>query len=308
VLEKPDARQMFKGARHLRIGYPCVNRSIGCTAGSKFRIANYSEERLRSAVAGNLRCLSRMLEFNAANGLLFFRVGSGIVPFASHPICRLRWSDEFAMEFAEAGRFAKDKGMRITMHQAQFILLNSPDRGIVERSVAELEYHCRVLDLMGLDQSAKVQIHIGGAYGDRQAALARFAEECGRLSRRVRARLAIENDHRLFALRDCLAVSARCGVPVIFDVFHHACLNNGESVREALELACGTWKGGDGLPMVDYSEQQPGKKTGSHAEHIDLAKFRRFLEDATGLDFDVMLEIKDKEGSALQAVKLIKTS
>lgn len=290
----------------MRIGYPCVNRSIGCTASSKFRLANYSEGRLREAVAGNIGCLVRMLRFNSSNGLLLFRIGSEIVPFASHPVCKLRWFEEFAGDFADAGEIVRSNGMRVSMHPDQFILLNSPHRDIVERSLAELEYHCKVLDLMGADQSAKVQIHLGGLYGDREGALARFIDEYRRLPSSVKKRLAIENDHRLFSLKDCLEVSGRCCVPVIFDTFHHSCLNNGENLRKALEAAFGTWRAQDGLPMVDYSEQQPGKPKGSHAEHISLDRFKRFMEEARGLEFDVMLEIKDKEKSALEVAREIR--
>jgi UV DNA damage endonuclease len=53
--------------------------------------------------------------------------------------------------------------------------------------------------------------------------------------------------------------------------------------------------------MVDYSSQEKGERAGRHAEHIDLRHFARFIAATAGMDFDVMLEIKDKEKSALRA-------
>ena len=192
--------------------------------------------------------------------------------------------------------------MRISMHPDQFVLLNALDREIVESSIRELEYHCRVLDLMGLSAAAKVQIHVGGVYGDKPASIARFVERYRKLPVAVRRRLVIENDDRCYTVADCLEVRRRTGVPVLFDVFHHKVNCSGESVHAALAACAKTWRKRDGILMVDYSSQEPGERKGRHAEHIDLADFRRFLKAARGIDCDVMLEIKDKEQSALAAI------
>ncbi|MCL5743384.1 MAG: hypothetical protein M1541_05565, partial [Acidobacteria bacterium] len=132
--------------------------------------------------------------------------------------------------------------------------------------------------------------------------LERFAQRYRALPGNIRRRLVIENDDRLFPLRDCLEISRDTGVPVVFDAFHHAILNRGEPLREALTGSLGTWSKQDGCAIVDYSSQEQGKRPGAHASTIDPADFRRFLRAAQGLDFDVMLEIKDKEASALKAL------
>ncbi len=290
----------------MKIGYPCINRSIGCTSNSTFRLASYSEGRLLETLGRNLGCLEKILRYNAGNGILFFRISSDIVPFASHPVCKTDWAGEFKDEFEGLGSIIKESGMRISMHPDQFTLLNSPSEDITARSVAELEYHCAVLDAMGLDESAKVQIHMGGVYGDKESAIARFVERYQKLGKAVRERLVVENDHRLFSLSDCMRANDETGVPVLFDSFHHECLNSGEPVRDALMRAQGTWSKKDGLLMCDYSSQKRGAAFGTHAEHIDIQHFAAFLKQARGLDFDVMLEIKDKEKSALKALKTLK--
>ncbi len=85
-------------------------------------------------------------------------------------------------------------------------------------------------------------------------------------------------------------------------MFHHEINNSGETITEAFELFTKTWKQNDGLPMVDYSSQQSGKRQGKHAETLDLGQFRNFLESTKPYDYDLMLEIKDKEQSALKAM------
>ncbi len=288
----------------MRIGYPCINRSIGCTSGSTFRLKSYTDERLVATVAQNLDCLHRILEFNLDHSILFFRISSDTVPFASHPVCRFDWESYFQPRLKQIGAFADASGMRITMHPDQFVLLNSPDKGVHERSIRELEYHCRLIDLMGLDPSSKVQIHVGGAYGDRSASIKRFIRRFKELDPFISRRIVIENDERLFGLEDCLSVYQEVGVPVVIDTLHHALFNSGEPLVSAVRRAAGTWANGDGLPIVDFSLQDEGGKKGRHALTIVSSDFRTFLLQTRSFDFDVMLEIKDKEKSAIEAIRI----
>ena len=158
---------------------------------------------------------------------------------------------------------------------------------------------------MGLDAANKIQIHVGGVYGDRAASMKRFAARFRKLPARVKRRLVVENDERSYGLADCLSVHAATGVPVVFDTLHHAANNRGEDLREALMAAGATWRETDGLPMVDYSSQKTDGRPGAHAHVLDTGDFRSFLAAARGLDLDVMLEVKDKERSALTALSIM---
>ena len=290
----------------MKIGYPCINRGIGCTANSTFRLASYSEERLIQKVDNNLGCLFKILQYNVQHGYYFFRISSDLVPFASHPVCTFDWASHFGGKFREVGEFIKEHNIRISMHPDQFVLINALKDDIVERSIRELKYHCTLLDEMGLNQTAKIQIHVGGVYGDKRSAINRFIERYNSLSKSLKSRLVIENDDRSYSLKDCLSVHEKTGIPIIFDAFHHQCLNNGETLRHGLELSVKTWKKSDGIPMVDFSSQQRGQRSGSHAKTLNIATFKKFLHVAKGLDFDLMLEIKDKEASASKALKILK--
>ena len=287
----------------MKIGYPCINRSIGCTGGRTFRLKSYSPERLIETVQNNLDCLLRILAFNAKHQIFFFRITSDLIPFASHPICTFPWQKHFARQFQEIGKTIKTQQMRISMHPDPFTLINSMDPQLVARGVKELAYHCDVLDSMGLDGSAKIQIHIGGAYGDKQGSLKRFVKAYSQLEKRIKRRLVIENDDRSFTLQDCLWVHGETGIPVLFDVLHHQVNGSGQTGPEALRKIFPTWQKRDGIPMVDFSQQKKGERKGVHAESLTPRVFQRFLEETTPHDFDVMLEIKDKEKSALKAIQ-----
>jgi UV DNA damage endonuclease len=288
----------------MRIGYPCINRSIGCTASRTFRLASYTEERMRDTVNKNLACLEKILSYNAMHGMLFFRITSDLVPFASHPVCTFPWQEEFAGMFEKIGEYIRRYGFRISMHPDQFVLLNAPDKGVLQRSIDDLVYQVQVLDLMGLDPSAKVQVHVGGVYGDKPAGIDRFVKQYDLLDTAIRNRLVIENDERLYSLSDCLAIHGRTGIPVIADAFHHSLLNNREQFTSLLDPIRKTWNVKDGIPMIDYSSQEPGKRVGAHAGHIVAEDFLQFLKETLPADFDIMLEIKDKEKSALAALAL----
>jgi UV DNA damage endonuclease len=158
----------------MRIGYPCINRSIGCRSDRKFRLVSFHEERFFATIASNLSCLGEILEWNLSHDILFFRVSSDIIPFASHQVCKFPWQKHFTDELALIGRYISESGTRISMHPDQFIVINSPDEKIVSRSIDELAYHATLLDLMELDYTAKIQLHVGGLYGNPRESIARF--------------------------------------------------------------------------------------------------------------------------------------
>jgi UV DNA damage endonuclease len=288
----------------MKIGYPCMNLTVDCQGTKTFRVKSYSEKKIIETVENNLKCLIEILKFNVKHDLYFFRISSDLVPFASHPVCGFKWEKHFADELTYIGDLIRQNEIRISMHPDQFTLINSPDRKIYERSVSELLYHSKVLDCMGLDLSAKIQIHIGGVYSDKNKSMERFVMRYEKLDTRIRSRLVIENDDRLYSLRDCVCIFKETGIPILFDVFHHEILNSGETLEEAFKLFVRTWRMNDGIPMVDYSSQENGQRIGTHARSIDIGKFRKFMNDTRAFDFDIMLEIKDKERSAIEAVKV----
>ena len=291
----------------MKIGYPCINTSINCTSNSGFRLKNYSKGNLKKKIENNLNCLEKTLRFNVEKNLLFFRIGSGLIPFASHEICQFNWLKEFRPRFKKIGNYIKKNKVRISMHPDQFIVLNAQKKEIKERSIKEIEYHCLVLEAMGLDQKAKVQIHVGGVYNEKEKSMERFIKNYLGLKNEIKKRLVLENDHLSYNLKDCLFLNKKTGIPIVFDVYHHQCLNNKETINQAIKQAAQTWQSKDGILMIDYSEKKPGKRKGVHAEKINLKKFKVFLEQTENIDFDIMLELKDKEKTALKAVQFLKT-
>lgn len=289
----------------MKVGYPCINNSLNCVGDRTFRLKSYSEAKLKATVDNNLSCLEQIIRYNIKHNILFFRITSDLIPFASHPVCKFDWPKYFSKQFSKIGKLIRSNEIRISMHPDQFIVLNSKDPDVVARSIAELNYHAKVLDLLGLDTTAKIQLHVGGVYKDKPRSLERFKLVFFELDHKLQQRLVIENDDRNYTLSDCLELNKDLKIPILFDFFHHRLNSSGEKLTDALKKISKTWRASDGLPMVDYSSQNPNLNTGSHALTLDVKDFKSYISASQPFDFDVMLEIKDKEKSAKTAVRIL---
>ena len=290
----------------IRIGYACINTKLD-PPNRTCRLKNATPEKILELASANVEALQPILDWNAAHGIELFRITSDLIPFGSHPINTVPWWRILKSQFARLGDFIASKGLRVSMHPGQFTILNSPRREVVANSVKELEYHTAVLDALGVDNSHKIVIHLGGVYGDKAESLSRFVENCKRLNSRIRARLVIENDERCYTVDDVLGASRAIGVPVVFDVFHHIWNPALEAlpVRSIIGLAAKTWRKRDGRVKIHYSNQWPGGPAGAHSKSINVGKFLQFYDTIHDLDLDIMLEVKDKEQSVLKLFRAL---
>jgi UV DNA damage endonuclease len=228
-----------------------------------------------------------------------------LIPFGTHPVCQFSWGDYFKKKFRAMGDFIKRNNIRSSMHPDQFTLINSLDEKVYEHSIRELMYNAKILDLLGLNNPTKIQIHVEGVYSNKEESIKRFIRRFKKLSNRIRRRLVIENDNRLYNLEDCLEIHTETGTPISFDVFHHELNNHVETIKEAFQIFTGTWENGDGVPMVDFRSQQIDERRGNHAKTIDIEHFKKFIDETRDFDFDLMLEIRDKDKSALRAIQVV---
>lgn len=290
----------------MKIGYPCKNESLGCSSSKRFNLKSYSKQKTEETVKANLECLEKIIDFNIENNIMFFRISSDIVPFASHSVMDLKWQKIFREDFEKIGKKIKDSKMRISTHPDQFVLINALDCDIVKRSIKELQYHAEMFDLFGFKEDAKIQIHVGGAYGDKKSAKERFVVNFRKLPISVKTRLAVENDDRLFNVDDVMEICGRTGAKPLLDNFHDSLNPSKQSFAILLKKASEFWnEKRDGIIMTDYSSQLRGERRGSHAKTIDMADFKDYIKMTKKTDFDIMLEIKDKEKSAIKAIRFL---
>lgn len=290
----------------LRLGYACMNLSLDLTTNHTTRLALVKDaDKVRKIVEHNLCNIMPILAWNSAVGYDLFRIGSSLVPFASHPDFPYDWATEHAAKLKEIGQFARKLGQRLSMHPGQYCNPGSPDGKIVADSLREIGYSAKVMELLG-SKDGVVVIHLGGVYDDRAGSVKRFLDVLTR-EKRILKYLAIENDERSYNAQEVCDAATQLGVPMIFDLLHHR-LNPGNlSEEEAVDLAYDTWdQEKRGRPKYHLSTQAMGAKPGTHADHIDPADLVRMAELIGDRDADVMLEAKVKDQSLpLDAVRAI---
>ena len=125
------------------LGYAAQNLGLKRTTNRTLRLANL-DERVAGVIEQNLADLRAILEWNLSHGIRFFRVGSSIIPFGSHPNFPLDWETRFADTLEDLRRFIAENNLRLAMHPGQYTVLNSPNEAIVTRALAELDYHAEV--------------------------------------------------------------------------------------------------------------------------------------------------------------------
>lgn len=201
----------------------------------------------------------------------------------------------------ETGDLARKYGHRLTFHPSEFTKIASDRPEVVETSIKELEVHSKIFDLMGFlppTHYNKINIHVGGVYGDKDATLARFADVFNnRLSANCRARLTVENDDRpsMYSVQDLLKLHDMIRIPIVFDFHHHKFCPGNWTTEEAFRAAIATWPAGV-KPIVHWSESQEGRRPHAHSDYVDGPI------DLYGLEgqVDVMVEAKAKELAVLR--------
>ena len=251
--------------------------------------------RLAELGAGNAAALLAALEFCAAHGIGSFRILTPILPVKTHPtvgyrVEELPGADNLVAQFRRCGEFARDHNIRTGFHPDQFVVLNSPAADIVARAVADLESQAELAEWTNADT---VNIHGGGGYGDKRAALERFRRNLEKLSLRARTRLTVENDDKTFTPADLLPLCRSEGVPLVYDAHHHRCLPDGLTVEQATAAARTTWKNREPLfhlssPLAGWDGPQPER----HHDYIDPKDFPAAWR---GWALTVEVEAKAKE-------------
>jgi UV DNA damage endonuclease len=249
----------------------------------------------------NARSLLEALRFCRRNGIKAFRINSQILPLKTHPqhgyaIEVLPQSTVIVDAFKKCKTYCRRYDLRTSFHPDQFILLSSPKPEVTRRSIADLRYQAEVAEWVGADV---INIHAGGAYGNKKDALDRLARQIRCLPQSVRQRLTLENDDRLYTPRDLLPVCKKLKIPLVYDLHHHRCLPDGRNVEETTRRVLKTW---NREPLFHISSPLNSWQNGNPRNHHDYIDPKDFPECWLNLDITVEVEAKAKELAVLKLI------
>jgi UV DNA damage endonuclease len=296
----------------LRLGYACINDTLQNAAKItpnkgmiKRTFISRGSKYAANIALQNIRSMQKILAWNSANNISIYRMSSSLFPWMSeYKISELFNYKEIKSALEDCGEYARSTGQRLSFHPGQFCVLASQNENVIANSVRELEKHGEIMDIMNMPKShgAKINIHIGGAYGDRGSAIDRFCKNFeNHLSHSVKSRLTIENDDKesMFStkmLHD--GAYSRIGTPIVFDSHHWEIGPKDQDYRDAFYMAKSTWPNN----VIQQCHHSNSKRkyedsTASKQSHSSwyYTPFENFGEQV-----DVVLECKKKEKALIK--------
>ncbi len=270
----------------------------------------------------SLGYLAEIFAYLRRHRIHMYRMSSDLAPYATHPDMPQFHSmvRESAGDLALLGRLAREADIRLSFHPSQFIVLNSENEELTQKSMADLDSQAEMLDLMECGPEAMLVVHVGGAYGDRASGRERWIRTWPRLSEPVRRRLVLENDDIRYSSADVLAIHEQTGVKCVFDYQHHWCFNpEGLPLVDTLQKFLRTWPAGV-RPKMHFScartemreLKRRNRKTGKielvlqppiwtgHADYNNPFETIAWLRAVAHLETDIMLESKAKDLSLIR--------
>ena len=297
--------------RPIQLGLCCLNTELRAEKPSVFAsrtvilktLADKGVDFLKEKILQNLRDVLTIMDWNEENGIKVYRLSSEMFPHKSNPK-----AEDYTFDFAkdllkQIGDKARLYNQRLTFHPGQFNILGSPHEKVLLNTITDLDYHASVLDLMGMDQNSVMVIHGGGTYGNKPETIKRWCRNYETLPIHIKRRLVLENCERCFSVADCIEISKKTGVPVIFDTHHYACYNilHPDETFQPPEYyipdILESFKRRQIKPKFHISEQGSGK-VGHHSDYVEvIPDYLLEIPDKYNTHIDIMIEAKMKEKS-----------
>lgn len=296
----------------IRLGYACITETLtGITTSSSYTYTNYTKEhnktKLDRIIKSNLTDLGKILDYNISNNIHFYRLSSKLIPLATKKEVVFNYLSKYDKYYEYLSKKIEDSRMRVDLHPDQFCVLNSTNKDVVKNSIEILKYHYNILNKLKIKNKVLV-LHVGSNAFGKSNSLTRFINNYMALPKSIRDTIVVENDDKVFNIKDCLYLNEKLNVPIVLDYHHHFCNNDGINLYDYIEDIFNTWKNIN--PKVHFSSPKnlTKKEIRSHNDYIDSNKFIEFVEDIKHFDYDIdiMIEAKKKDEALFRLIRELK--
>lgn len=297
----------------IKLGYVSLSKTLdGITPSSTITYTNYEKEsfpveKLNKIIENNLDSLKKIIMYNIKNNIHFYRLTSKLIPLATHDKVSYDYISPFKDKFKEIACLINDNNLRVDTHPDQYAVLNSTDKRIVKNTSEILEYHYKILKALEIKKPIII-LHVGSSVFGKKASITRFINNFNKLPEHIKKCIAIENDDKVYNIKDVLTLCKGLNVPMVLDYHHYVCNNDGEKLEDYIEDIVNTWN--ELTPKIHFSSPKSKlkKEFRSHHDYINSDDFITFLNLLKPLNknVDIMLEAKAKDEALFRLVRQLK--
>lgn len=290
----------------VRLGYVAIALNLPkVTSSSTVTYSRYSKinteadklNKLKEVTRSNIYDLEKILNYNIENQIHFYRITSNLISLGTHPDVTFDYRKYFKKDFEYIGNIIRKNNLRIDSHPDQFNVINSIKENVVENTIKSLKFQSQIFEDINYKEG-KMVIHIGSSQGGKEESIERFINNLKYFPNEVVSRLILENDDKIFTAQDVLNICKETKLPMVLDIHHHICKNNGEEIKYILKDIFNTWNNELLPPKIHFSSPREFEKDRKHADFINAKDFLNFIylaKDEVDRDFDVMIEAKKKD-------------
>lgn len=297
----------------VRLGYVALSKALDDVTTSStitytnYINKNYNTSKLLEITKNNLDSLYEIIKYNVKNNFHFYRLTSKLVPLATHDKVNFDYITPLLDEYKKIGKLINDNNIRVDTHPDQYAVLNSMDSKIVKNTVEILEYHYKIMDALGIKDKIII-LHVGSSACGKKASMTRFINNFNKLPDHIKKCIAVENDDKVYNIKDVLELCHKINVPMVLDYHHFICNNEKEDINDYLKEIINTWDGK--LPKMHFSSPKSKlkKEFRSHSDYINKECFIEFINilKKQDKDIDIMLEAKAKDDAISRLVRFLK--
>ena len=294
----------------IHLGYVSISKTLDISPSKTITYTKFKEKKdynkLDNIIKENLINLEKIIDYNIKNNIHFYRLTSKLIPLATIKDLNFNYIAKYKEYYQRIGNKIKKHNIRVDTHPDQFCVLNSTKKEIINNSIEILKYHYNILKALDIENKIII-LHIGSSVLGKENSIKRFINNFNKLPDYLKDCIAIENDDKIYNIKDCLNLCNKLNIPMILDYHHHICNNDNLNIDDYLKDIFSTWKT---TPKIHFSspKNKTKKEFRSHNDYIDINDFINFLEKIKPLkiDIDIMLECKQKDEALFKLVRLLK--